>query len=116
MEGFFEVNDALATLTLASSEILANLPVHGGLEGVLNGLSTSLNKEKVLELSRHGYALKSSNELSHGNSVDVRVRWVVESNLSDFFTEFRVVHLGVIVSNGLGCEHRKAIKVFLASA
>lgn len=42
MKGLLEVDDALATLAKAGSEVLANLPVHGSLQSILDSLRTAL--------------------------------------------------------------------------
>src|SRR3546814_15584559 len=81
MESLLEVDDGLATLAEAVGNVLADLPVHGSLEGVLDGLRTTLDEEEVGELRRHGHTLERRNELRHLNGVDVGVGGVIKGNL-----------------------------------
>jgi len=113
-----------------------DLPVHGGLERILDSLGTTLDEEEVLELGRHGDAVEGSDKLGHGDCVDVRVGGVVEGNLAELLSdessmktesiyqskklgdlaELGVVHFGVVVTDGPRGEHAETVEVVLAGA
>jgi hypothetical protein len=76
-------------------------------------LEKSENWVFYLEFRRHCDSFESSNELSHFDSVNVRISRIVNSDFADFREEFGVFKFGMIVGNRPTGEKRKEVQILL---
>ncbi len=62
MEGALEVDDFGAALAAPGGQVLPHLPVHGGLEGVLDGEGAALDEEVTVQRRQAHHAGKVADE------------------------------------------------------
>jgi hypothetical protein len=98
VEGLAEMEDLGALLALSSRQVLADLPVEGGLEGVLHRQGASVDPEEVGQVVRCGRGTKGLHPLREGLGVDVRVRRFVDGDGSQTGLEGRIDQAGVVVA------------------
>lgn len=114
MEAVLEVDDLLTLLALSGGDVLANLPIEGALESVLDCESAAADEEDVLHDLGHRDALESCDEPAHLEAVDVTVARVLDGDTSHLLDEFLVRHLRVVVASGPARKVAEEIEVPLS--
>ena len=116
MEGLAEVDHLRALLALARGQVLADLPVEGGLQGVLHGQGAAVDPEQVGQVIRRRVGAEGLHPLGVGRGVDVGVGGLVDRDLAQALDEGGLPQARVVVPQGRGGEEGIEIQVFTAVA
>jgi len=102
MEGVAEVEDFGADFSAAGGQVLANLPVHGGLERVFDGEGAALDEEVSRQFGEADDAGEGVNEAGVLGRVDVGVGDLEQGGIEQVLADVGPVEVGVVEADGYG--------------
>jgi hypothetical protein len=101
VEGAYEVDDFGPALAASGGEVLPDLPIHGGLEGVLDGQGAAFDEEVTLKGRHAHHAGEVTDKSGVLNSIDIRVGHFDLGGGEKVGLDFRAVEVGMVEANGL---------------
>ena len=115
VEGALEVDDLGPALAASGSEVLPDLPIHGGLEGVLDGQGAAFDEEVTVQGRHAHHAGEVMDERGVLDGIDVRVGHLDLGGGEQVGFDFRAVEVGMVEADRLRGVEAVEVNQFPAS-
>src|SRR5208282_6521008 len=101
VEGALEVDDFGPAFAAFGGEVLPDLPVHGGLEGVLDGDGPALDEEVTVQGGQVHHPGEITDERGVLDGIDIRVGHLELGSSEEVGFDFRAVEVGMVEADRL---------------
>ena len=101
VEGALEVDDFGPAFAASGGEVLPDLPVHGGLEGVLDGEGAAFDEEVTVQRRHAHHAGEVTDERGVLDGINIRVGHFDLGGGEEVGFDFRAVEVGMVEADGL---------------
>ena len=101
VEGALEMDDLGPALAASGGEVLPDLPVHGGLEGVLDGQGAAFDEEVTVQRRHADHARERLDEGGVLDGINVRIGHFDLGGGEQVGLDFRAVEVGMVEADGL---------------
>jgi len=99
MKGAFKVENFGAPFAITGGQVLANLPIHGGFQGVFHGQRAAFDEEVALQWAHTHDAVKRFNKVDVMCGVDVGIGYFYSCGFIECFFYLLLIKIGMIEAN-----------------